>query len=98
KGLILHSDEGSQYTSWAFVNYCKKRGIRQSMSKAGRPYDNAPMERRYSTFKNELIYPNSFPSVESQDEAVRRYVCVWSTQIRPHSYNGWKTPFEARHT
>ena len=70
KGLILHSDQGSQYSSWEFVDYCKKRGIRQSMSKAGRPYDNAPMERFYNTFKNELIYPNSFSSAESLDEAV----------------------------
>ena len=97
KGLILHSDQGSQYSSWEFVDYCKKRGIRQSMSKAGCPYDNAPMERFYNTFKNELIYPNSFSSAESLDEAVRRYVYVWYNHVRPHSYNGWKTPFEARY-
>lgn len=62
KGLILHSDQGSQYTSWKFVHYCKKSGIRQSMSKAGCPYDNVPVEHFYNTFKNELIYPNSFSS------------------------------------
>lgn len=35
KGLILHSDQGSQYTSWEFVDYCKKRGIRQRWVKPG---------------------------------------------------------------
>ena len=97
KGLILHSDQGSQYTSWKFVDYCKKSGIRQSMSKAGCPYDNVPVEHFYNTFKNELIYPNSFSSAECLDEAVRRYVYIWYNHVRPHSYNGWKTPFEARY-
>ena len=43
--LILHSDQGSQYTSKAFVEYCESVHVTQSMSKAGYPYDNAPMER-----------------------------------------------------
>lgn len=45
KGLILHSDQGVQFASWEFVVFCKEHGIIQSMSKAGCPYDNAPMER-----------------------------------------------------
>lgn len=45
KGMFLHSDQGCQFTSWTFVNYCRSHGIIQSMSKAGWPYDNAPMER-----------------------------------------------------
>lgn len=55
-GLILHSDQGCQFSSWKFVDYCKSQGIIQSMSKAGCPYDNAPMERFYKTFKDELVY------------------------------------------
>ena len=43
--LILHSDQGSQYTSNEFVEYCERMRVTQSMSKAGDPYDNAPMER-----------------------------------------------------
>lgn len=53
--LILHSDQGSQFTSKVFTEYCESVGITQSMSKAGYPYDNAPMERYYNTLKNELI-------------------------------------------
>lgn len=51
--LILHSDQGSQYTSKAFVEFCKSVHVTQSMSKAGYPYDNAPMERYFNTLKNE---------------------------------------------
>ena len=56
KGLILNSDQGVQFTSWAFTEYCEQQGIIQSMSKVGCPYDNAPMERFYKSFKTELIY------------------------------------------
>ena len=54
--LLLHSDQGSQYTSKEFTDFCRELGITQSMSKAGYPYDNAPMERYFNTLKNELIY------------------------------------------
>ena len=40
-GLILHSDQGSQYTSKVFVEFCDSVHVIQSMSKAGYPYDNA---------------------------------------------------------
>lgn len=95
KGLILHSDQGVQFTSWAFVEYCENQGIVQSMSKTGCPYDNAPMERFYKSFKTELIYPNKFETDTQLDEAVNRYVYVWYNHIRPHTYNGGLTPFEA---
>ncbi len=49
EGLVLHSDQGCQFTSWEFVSYCKEKKVIQSMSKAGCPYDNAPMERFYNT-------------------------------------------------
>ena len=96
RGLILHSDQGVQFTSWAFVEYCEKHGITQSMSKAGCPYDNAPMERFYKSFKSEFIYLHKFEDEKQLDSAVNRYVYVWYNHIRPHSYNRGLTPFEAR--
>lgn len=54
-GLILHSDRGSQFTSKEFIEFCNKHGVVQSMSKAGCPYDNAPMERYFNILKAELI-------------------------------------------
>lgn len=95
-GLILHSDQGCQFTSWTFVDFCKSQGIIQSMSKAGGPYDNAPMERFYKTFKDELVYRYHFMNAKILDDAVAQYVFVWYNHVRPHSYNNWMTPFEAR--
>ena len=60
KNLMLHSDQGSQYTSRAFTDYCKEKGVKQSMSKAGCPYDNSPMESFYGTFKAEFISKHRF--------------------------------------
>jgi len=51
--LILHSDQRSQYTSKAFIEFCESVHVTQSMSKAGYLYDNAPMERCFNTLKNE---------------------------------------------
>ena len=54
--LLLHSDQGAQYTSKAFVEYCESVHVIQSMSKAGCPYDNAPMEASvYKGYKRDKI-------------------------------------------
>ncbi|MGQ7673394.1 DDE-type integrase/transposase/recombinase, partial [Streptococcus suis] len=49
KGIILHSEQGRQFTAKEFNKFCDKNYVQQSMSKAGCPYDNAVMERFYNT-------------------------------------------------
>lgn len=95
--LILHSDQGSQYTSKDFTEFCASSGIRQSMSKAGYPYDNAPMERYYNTLKSELIYQHYYHNDKELNASIEEFAYVTYNHIRPHSYNGYKTPFEARY-
>ena len=58
KGLILHSDQGCQFTSWGFINYCESRGICQSMSKAGCPYDVGRILRTFKIKKNVEVTDN----------------------------------------
>lgn len=96
--LILHSDQGSQYTSKDFSKFCAAFGITQSMSKAGYPYDNAPMERYYNTLKNELVYLHYYHNDDELNASIEEFAYVTYNHIRPHSYNGYKTPFEARYT
>ena len=96
KNLILHSDQGQQFASFDFVMYCKQHGITQSMSKAGCPYDNAPMERFYNTFKSCFYYRYTFDSVEMLDEMTKQYI-NWYNYVRPHSYNDYLTPMEVRY-
>ena len=64
-GLILYSDQGNPYTSKTFTDFCEEQDLTQSMSKAGCPYDNAPMERYFNTLKNEEIYLHEYHDEES---------------------------------
>lgn len=96
EGLILHSDQGSQYTSRVFTEFCEKKHITQSMSKAGCPYDNSPMESFYGTFKAEFIRQNSFETDIESNKRTLDYVYGYYNHIRPHSSNGYMTPFEKR--
>lgn len=96
EGLILHSDHGSQYTSKAFVEFCESVHVIQSMSKAGYPYDNAPMERYFNTLKNECTNLYKFRTEEALYQAVEEFAYVSYNHVRPHSYNGYRTPYQAR--
>ena len=93
---ILHSDQGSQYTSKAFVEFCESVHVTQSMSKAGCPYDNAPMERYFNTLKNECVNLYDFQTEEALYQAVEEFAYVTYNHIRPHSYNGYRTPYQVR--
>ena len=94
--LILHSDQGSQFTSKAFVEFCESVHVTQSMSKAGYPYDNAPMERYFNTLKSELIYLYEYDTDEALYQAVEEFAYVEYNHVRPHSFNGYLTPYQAR--
>ena len=96
KNLILHSDQGSPYTSRVFCEYCERAGIIQSMSQAGCPYDNAPMERYFNTLKTEHINLHEYEDKDSLYRAVEEFAYVHYNHVRPHTYNNQRTPFEAR--
>lgn len=94
--LILHSDQGSQYTLKAFIDFCESAHVVQSMSKAGYPYDNAPMERYFNTLKNECINLYEFQTEDELYQTVEEFAYVTYNHVRPHSYNGYRTPYQAR--
>lgn len=95
-GLTLHSDQGSQYTSKAFTEFCESVHVFQSMSKAGYPYDNAPMERYFNTLKNECTNLYEFRTEEDLYRTVEEFAYTTYNHVRPHSYNGYRTPYQAR--
>ena len=94
--LILHSDQGAQFTSKAFVDFCKSVHVTQSMSKAGYPYDNAPMERYFNTLKSGCVNLREFQTEESLYQAIEEFAYVEYNYVRPHSFNNYATPHEAR--
>ena len=55
RGLMHHSDRGSQYCSQEYSNLMERSGLRSSMSGKGNCFDNAPMESFWRTLKQELV-------------------------------------------
>jgi len=56
KGLVVHSDRGSQYCSHAYHKVIKQHQFIGSMSGKGNCFDNAPVESSWGVSKNELVY------------------------------------------
>lgn len=94
--LILHSDQGTQYTSKANIEFCESVNITQSMSKAGYPYDNVPMERYFNTLKNEGTNLYEFEREDALYQKVEEFAYIDYNHVRPHSFNGYRTPYETR--
>ena len=70
-GLIVHSDQGCQYTSHAYHDMLPQVGAQISMSRRGNCFDNAAMESFFSHLKTEALYPYDIRNI---DEAQRRIV------------------------
>ncbi len=94
KGLIHHSDLGSQFTSFDFYNATKKHGIVLSHGKTGVSYDNAAMENFFHTLKTELVYFKKYQSLEEAKLDIFTYIFTFYNQKRRHSTLNYQTPNE----
>jgi putative transposase len=98
KGVIVHSDRGSQYCSVAYQKLFKKHKLICSMSKKGDCYDNAAMESWNHSFKVEAIHGERFLTRSEAKEEVFDYIEVYYNRRRLHSKLGYVSPeaFEAK--
>ena len=97
-GLILHSDRGVQYSSDAYRSIIAKHGFRQSMSRKGDCWDNAPMESFFKTMKAELIYPKKYYHTRQEAAtSIFEYIEIYYNRQRMHSALNYQSPedFEA---
>lgn len=92
KGILLHSDLGSQYTSDLFEKYMNENGLVHSFSCKGNPYDNACIESFHSVLKKEEIYLHTYQDFEECRKAIFEYIECWYNRQRIHSALGYKTP------
>ena len=92
KGVIHHSDQGSQYTSLAFGERCKQMQVRPSMGTVGDAYDNALAENFFASLEAELIERNSFQSKAQARMAVFTWIEGWYNPRRRHSGLGYLSP------
>jgi putative transposase len=76
---ILHSDQGMHYTHPVFQNKVKKAGFKQSMSRKGNCWDNAPMESFFGHMKDELEYEDS-QTIQELRQRVNEYILTYNTE------------------
>lgn len=79
KGLIIHSDQGFQYTSYQYKNVCESNKITISMSRKGTPIDDSPQESFHSILKKETLYNNNIISLNHYIELVINWISFYNT-------------------
>jgi putative transposase len=92
RGVLLHSDRGSQYCSHEYQALLRKSGFICSMSRKGNCYDNAPMESFWGKLKQEWLNDKHFKTRAEAMAAIFWYIEVFYRRKRPHESNGYLTP------
>ncbi len=92
RGLIFHSDRGSQYASRDARIGPNQRGMCQSMSGTGNCYDNAPMESFWHSLKVEATHGQNCATRDQAKHCVFAYIEGWYNTTRMHSSLGYQSP------
>ncbi len=91
KGLVFHSDRGSQYTSKRYRKLLKSYRMRASMGDVGACWDNAVVERFFGSLKHDWVLKIAQPTREHMRRDVMAYMKYYN-QERLHSANGDQSP------
>lgn len=98
RGLLYHSDRGTQYASAEHRQVLAAAGLEASMSRSGNPYDNAAMESFMATYKRECVaLAEAAGGYADHPQATRdffAYVECYYNRQRRHSALGYKTPLD----
>jgi transposase InsO family protein len=92
KGLIWHTDRGSQYASKSHRALLKQHRIEQSMSRKGDCWDNAVAESFFHTLKTELVFHERYKTREQAHASIFEYIEVFYNRKRRHSANDLMSP------
>lgn len=91
-GVILHSDQGSQYSSYEYKTFLKHHNITPSMSRRGNCYDNAVAESFFSSLKSDIIKKMDCETRAQTSQAVFEYIEIFYNKKRLHSSNNYLSP------
>ena len=99
QGTVIHSDQGTQFTSWAFTERALASGLVPSMGAVGVCYDNAMIESFWSRMQGELLDRKRWRTRVELANAIFEYLEVFHNRRRRHSALGMVSPveFEIRH-
>ena len=90
-GLIVHSDQGSQYAATRFKDLLARHSALPSRSRRGNCYDNAHVESFWSRFKAALLDGGSFPGLAEANLEISHHVAYYNAERR-HSSLGYHSP------
>jgi putative transposase len=91
---ILHSDHGSQFTSWSFTQNLKHHELLGSMGTVGDCFDNAPMESFWGSMQIELLNRKKWMTYVELASAMADYIVNFYNPLRRHSSLEYLTPDE----
>ena len=91
RGLIFHSDRGSEYAAYEFGDRLRVLGVRQSMTRGGAPCDNAHMESFFHSLKADVIHGVRFTNDAELRACIKSYVQYYNND-RLHSSLGYRSP------
>ena len=91
-GLLHHSDRGSQYASKGYRKILNLFKMKCRMSRKGNCWDNAPMERFFSSLKSEWLRDKIFPTHEAATSAIFEYLETFYNPRRRHAALGYQSP------
>jgi len=91
-GLLLHSDQGCQYTSDAWQKLLADHGIRASMSRRGNCWDNAVVERFFLNLKMERVWQRRYANHGEARRDIADYIIGFYNSVRIHSTLGYLSP------
>ena len=92
-GVVLHTDQGSEYTARSFRQACERLGIAQSMGRPGSALDNAVIESWHSTLEFELRSLQKFTTRAAARVAVAAWIEDYN-HVRRHSALGMRSPVD----
>lgn len=95
KGILFHTDRGSQFTAKRFREHLDNLNMVQSFSAKGHPYDNAVMECFFKYLKKEETDRISYHSVQELSLSLFEYINSFYNSLRPHSHNNGLSPNQA---
>ena len=97
---VIHSNHGSQVSSWAFTQRARESGLLPSMGTIGDAYDNAVIESFWARMQTELLDRRRWRTRVELANAIFEYLEIFHNRQRRHSTLGWRTPveFEKLHT
>jgi transposase InsO family protein len=92
KGLLHHSDRGSQYCSHEYRQMLDQFGLRVSMSGTGNCFDNAPMESFWGTLKQELVHHRHYSNRQEAIRDITEYIEIFYNRQRLQAKLGFLAP------